>query len=89
MHAVVYQVVVMWHIGLIAVLTVHALRARSTVVRAIALDTLALVFVATLAVVGIRRGEAGYLDVALALALLGFAQTVGTARFVERTGRPS
>ena len=84
MHTWVYELAIVWHIGLVALLVGFALRTRRLVDRVVALDTLALVFVAALAIVALRRHSAHYLDVALVLALLGFAQTVATARLLER-----
>lgn len=82
MHDVVFQIVLTWQAALIAALAVRGARSKSLVGRAIALDTLALVFVAALASIAVARARAGYLDVALVLAMLGFAQTIATARFV-------
>lgn len=82
MHEAVFHVVLAWQVGLVAVLAVRGARARTLVGRAIALDVLALVFVAALAVVAVRRRQADYLDVALVLALLGFTQTIVTARYI-------
>jgi multisubunit Na+/H+ antiporter MnhF subunit len=84
MHDVVFLIVIVWNTVLVAVLAVYALRAPTIVIRALALDTLALVFVAALAVVAVHRDRAGYLDIALMIAMLGFAQTVATARIIEQ-----
>lgn len=82
MHDAVFQIVLTWQTVLIAALAVRGARSRSIVGRAIALDTLALVFVAALASIAVARGRPDYLDVALVLAMLGFTQTIATARFV-------
>ena len=37
-----------------------------------------------LAILAIGRAEVGYLDVAIAVALLGFVQTIAIARMAER-----
>ena len=47
----------------------------------LALDTLALVFVAVLELFGAWRGVTGYLDAALVLALVSYVQTVAATRF--------
>ena len=46
--------------------------------------TIALGMIGALAVTALDRGESGYLDAALVLALLGFAQTTAAARFCRR-----
>lgn len=84
MHLAIFIVVVVWLMLLAAATAWAAVVAHSTVVRALALDTLALVFVGVLMVLAIHEREAGFLDVALVLAMLGFVQTVATSRLVER-----
>jgi multisubunit Na+/H+ antiporter MnhF subunit len=84
MHTWVYQLAILWHIGLVAVLVGSALRTPRLVDRLVALDSLALVFVAALALIALHRHSPHDLDIALVLALLGFAQTVATARVLER-----
>lgn len=83
MHDAVFQLVMAWQLVLVAVLALRGARARSLVGRAIALDTLALVFVSALALLATERARAGYLDVALVIAMLGFAQTIATARYAS------
>lgn len=83
MHDAVFYVAVIWQLALAAVLTYYTLRTNHIVNRILALDVLALVFVAAVACVAIHRNEPGYLDVALVLAMLGFVQTVATARLAE------
>lgn len=87
MHPWIFYIVILWQLTLIAALAIYALRAQTVVTRALAVDTLALVFVAALGVIAMQRNQAGYLDVALVLALLGFAQTVGAVRFAEKKRR--
>ncbi|HEY8432493.1 MAG TPA: monovalent cation/H+ antiporter complex subunit F [Sandaracinaceae bacterium] len=87
MNDVLFIVLIGWHALLALALAVRAAYARALVTRAIALDTLALVVVTSLALVAVERGRADYLDVALVLALLGFAQTIATARFVPGGAR--
>jgi multicomponent Na+:H+ antiporter subunit F len=84
MHEPVFRAVILWQVVLMLLLVFGALRARTVVVRALALDTLNLVLVASLAVIAIHREQPGFLDVALVLAMLGFTQTVATARISER-----
>lgn len=84
MNSVLFQVVVLWLVALVAALALAAFRARTVVERALALEVLTMVLVAALAAVALHTGRAGYLDVALVLALLGFTQTLATARLAER-----
>lgn len=84
MHAWVFVVVVGWHVVLAAVLVGFSLRTRRLVDRIVALDAFALVVVAVLVVLAVARRAAHDLDVALVLAMLGFAQTVATARVLQR-----
>ena len=83
MHQAVFHIAMVWLIGLLVSLAVFALRTRSAVPRILALDVLAIVFSTALALIGIQRGEAGYFDVALIMAMLGFVQTVAAARYTE------
>lgn len=87
MHDTVFHLVLAWQVGLVAVLAVRGARSNTLFGRAIALDTLALVFVAALALVAVHRGQADYLDVALVLAMLSFAQTIVTARYLAPSRR--
>jgi multicomponent Na+:H+ antiporter subunit F len=54
--------------------------------RILGLDLLVMVAVGTIAVFGIRTGYAVYVDIAIALGLVGFLSTVALARFVLRRG---
>lgn len=87
MHAAVFHVLVSWLVALVAVLGVWALRRERVVERTLALDTLALVFVALLGLLAVHDREEGYLDIALVIAMLGFVQTVATARLLARRRR--
>jgi multisubunit Na+/H+ antiporter MnhF subunit len=80
MHDVVFYVALVWLMGLLGVLVVVSARARSTLDVVLALDTLALVFVAVLGLFGAWRGVTGYLDAALVLALVSYVQTVAATR---------
>jgi len=55
--------------------------------RVVALDLLAAVGVAMMALAGIVDGQPAYLDVALGLALISFVGTVAFARYIEARGR--
>jgi len=70
-----------WMVVLLAVTVVTVLRARTTPVRILALDTVSLVMIAALALVGARDNRAFAVDAALMLALLSFISTLAAARF--------
>jgi len=84
MHESVFLVVLPWLVLLVAALAVHAIRAPTIVVRALTLEVLAVVLIGVVALVALRHDRPGYLDVAIVLALLGFAQALATARLLER-----
>ncbi|MBO6719127.1 MAG: cation:proton antiporter [Rhizobiaceae bacterium] len=54
--------------------------------RVLALDLLVTVAIGFIAVIGIRTGYALYLDIAIALGLVGFLATVAFARFILSRG---
>ncbi len=81
MHEWLYYVVMSWLVVLLGLLAFRAVRATRTTDRIVALDTLSYVIVAALSVITLERQLAGYLDVALALALLSFAQTVAASSY--------
>ena len=54
--------------------------------RVLALDLLVTVAIGFIAVIGIRTGYTLYLDIAIALALVGFLATVAFARFILSRG---
>lgn len=54
--------------------------------RVLALDLLVTVAIGFLAVIGIRTGFTLYLDIAIALGLVGFLATVALARFILSRG---
>ena len=49
-----------------------------------ALDLISILAAGVIAVYTIETGEAAYLDVAIALALVGFLGTVAFARYIEK-----
>ncbi|MTI18941.1 sodium:proton antiporter [Rhodobacteraceae bacterium RKSG542] len=55
--------------------------------RIIGLDTLVAVAIGLIATIGIHSGYSLYVDIALALGLVGFLATVAFARFVLNRGR--
>ncbi len=84
MHDVVYRVVVLWQLALASVLTVYAVVTRRAIHRAMSLEALSVVVVVVLIALAIRQRSPDYLDVAVAMALLGFVQAVAVARLVSK-----
>lgn len=74
--------------GLVLIATalafVRLVRGPSLVDRVVALDMMTVTIVGFCGVAAIRFDEAAFLDVALALAVVGFLATVALARFAER-----
>lgn len=88
MHGWVFNFAFAAHVIFIAALAVHAVRTRQITSRALALEVLALVFVSAFVLLALDRGEAGYLDAALVVALLGYAQVVATAQLISEWRGP-
>lgn len=86
MHHAVFVFALSWIALLSALLLYRAVRARRTTDRLVALDALSTMFVGSLTILAVEREFAGYLDVALMLALLGFTQTVAASGYCL-TGR--
>lgn len=63
---------------------VRVVRGPSLPDRVVALDMMTVIIVSFCGVAAIRFDEAAFLDVALAVALVGFLATVALARFAER-----
>ncbi len=55
--------------------------------RVVSLDLVTIILVAIAAILALTTGEAAYLDLGLALALVGFLATVAFARYAERRPR--
>ena len=55
--------------------------------RVVALDMLALLGIAFIGVIAVATEEYAYLDVAIALALVGFLATVAFARYIYRSAQ--
>ncbi len=67
---------------------VRLARGPSLADRILALDTMTTLAVGYIAVIAIRTGFMLYLDVAIALALVGFLSTIALARYLlHRVGR--
>jgi multicomponent Na+:H+ antiporter subunit F len=79
-HDAVFYIALVWLAVLIAAGVLAVARARTTTGRILALDLLALLLIAILALVAGREDRAAFLDPALALALLSFVATLVAAR---------
>lgn len=81
MHEVVYYAAMIWMTGLLCACIGLVVRARSALVRILAVDSLTLVLVALLILYSTTTGTSFYLDAALMLALLSFISTAVAARY--------
>lgn len=81
MHETVFVLAAAWMTVLLGVTVVYVIRARSAMVRILALDTLTLILVAFLILYADANRTPFYLDAALALALLSFISTLAAARY--------
>ena len=69
-------------------LTVYRLlRGPSFADRVVVLDMLALLGIGFIGVIAVKTQDYAYLDVAIALALVGFLATVAFARYIDRGAR--
>ncbi len=69
-----------------ALCLVRLLRGGSLPDRIVALDTLLVLVVCSIAVGAVRSGSGVFLDVMVVASLLGFTGTALVARFIERRG---
>lgn len=81
MHETVFSVAAVWMTGLLGVTVLLLIRARSAMVRILALDTLTLILIAFLILYADANRAPYFLDAALALALLSFVASVAAARY--------
>lgn len=65
------------------------LRSADSLHRILALDVLSTILIIVLATLSYANDVSYYIDAALALALLSFAATIVTARYVTRDRRPN
>ena len=82
--AVIFSLAVLTVAFLLTV--VRVIRGPTLPDRILGLDTLVVVAIGFIAVFGVQTGYYLYIDVALALALVGFLATVAFARFVLEHG---
>jgi multicomponent Na+:H+ antiporter subunit F len=80
-HTIVLYVALAWTTLLLGASAVLVIRARSLMVRVLALDTFTLVQVALLVLFAHLTDSVYYLDAALLLALLAFVGTLAAARY--------
>ena len=68
-------------------LTIYRLLVGPTLAdRVVSLDMLALLGITLIGIIAVKTEEYAYLDVAIALALVGFLATVAFARYIGRHG---
>jgi multicomponent Na+:H+ antiporter subunit F len=63
---------------------VRLIRGPSLPDRVVALDLISILVAGVIAIYAIETGQAAYLDVAIALALIAFLGTVAFARYIEK-----
>jgi multicomponent Na+:H+ antiporter subunit F len=88
LHEWVLRIGLVWALTLVLGFLAAAVRGPSVLDRVLATSGFATCLVAVLALLAFLRSEAGYLDAALALALLAYVGTVAAARFREPGGGP-
>jgi multicomponent Na+:H+ antiporter subunit F len=81
MHPIVFYGATLWVALLIAVSVALTLRARTVLVRVLAIDVVTTMLVGLLGLFAGGRDSAHYLDAALVLALLAFVGTLAAARY--------
>ena len=69
--------------------TLRVVRGPELSDRVLALDMLVSVGIGFIAVIAIKTGFTLYLDIAIALSLVGFLSTVAFARYILTRGKPS
>jgi multicomponent Na+:H+ antiporter subunit F len=80
-HTAVFFVAMVWMTGLLVISGIQVIRARSAMVRILALDVLTLILIALLILYADATTTSYYLDAALALTLLSFIATLAAARY--------
>jgi len=81
MHSLVYDIALVWMTVMLGVCVLEVVKAKSLLVRMLALDTLTLVLVAVLVLYATTQDATYFLDAALILALVSFLGTVVAARY--------
>lgn len=70
--------------GAFALVIVRIIRGPTLGDRTLALDMLTVVGMCFVCIIAVRTGLSLYLDIAIALALLGFMSTVALSRYIKR-----
>lgn len=86
MHAPVFYMTIAWLVLLLAVNIVQMLRKRGALESVLAVDATTLLVIGILVLHTLRTGSAYYLDPALVVGLLSFAETLVAVRFLARGG---
>lgn len=81
MSDIVFYIAMTWLIGLFCVTVVMVARAKSGLVRILALDCLSLILVGLLVTYSVTTHTSYYLDAAMVLALISFISVVASARY--------
>ncbi|HET7408607.1 MAG TPA: monovalent cation/H+ antiporter complex subunit F [Paracoccaceae bacterium] len=79
----IFGAIMVWHAILMLMLLVHAVRSREIVATLIAFDAVSLVLLSALVVLAAHRREVSFIEIALVLALVVFAQTLAAARLLK------
>lgn len=86
-ESLVIEIGIIWTAVLTAALATAAAMRPDVIARILWIDTAAVTLIAVFAFLAYQRSAVGYLDAALALALLAFAGAIAAIRYAS--GRPS
>lgn len=86
MHAPVFQLAVAWLVLLLVVNIVQLFRRGDAIEAVLAVEVSTMLVIAILVVHALETGERYYLDPALVIALLSFAETLVAVRFLAHGG---
>jgi multicomponent Na+:H+ antiporter subunit F len=81
MHPLIADLASVWITGLLIVMVIVLVRARTPMTRVLALDSLSLFLIALLVVYATAEESRYFLDAAVILALLSFVASLVTARY--------
>jgi multicomponent Na+:H+ antiporter subunit F len=85
-HAVQFALALL--IAAMALIAIRVLRGPTLADRVLALDQLVGVAIGFIAVIAVKTGYELYIDIALALGLIGFLTTAAFARYLALSGDP-
>lgn len=88
MHAAVAQLAAIWLLALVVVCGAMLVRSRTGAVRVLLVDLVTMLLVGLFVLRGGAEDVAGFVDIALVLALLSFVGTLAAARFLARGRLP-